>query len=345
MDQADKSPIPSSASLQRISQPEPGARVRFSGVGVGLWPSCPTRNGDLLVAVPDGGSRQDRENGRSALLADLRARIAAIERHSFPQSLPSPSHSGRAPLPPPPSSSPSEAWCLGVPQIDAHLSGGLDAGGVHEIKPARDTRAAAGAWAAAFGFALRLAVRRASAAGAPILWCWPSALARELGAPYGPGLAGLGLAPSQCLFVETQRADDALWAMEEGLKSASLALVVGALPQVALTPARRLSLAAAGGRTPCLMITDPRTPAAGSTATRWRIGAAPSAPHILEAGAPGAARYAVRLERCRARAAAGLGEQVSSLLVEWSDATRRFRMAPRLADRALGARHAVRGAR
>jgi protein ImuA len=182
---------------------------------------------------------------------------------------------------------------------------------------------------------------RSGGAPLPILWCWPSALARELGRPYGHGLAGLGLAPSACLFVETQRASDALWAMEEGLRSQSLALVIGVVPEVALTPARRLSLAAAGAATACLLVTDPRAAAAASTATRWRVGARASAPHAFEAGAPGARRYAVSLERCREGAHT---RKASPLLLEWSDETHRFRMASRLADRAPAPRRAGLGA-
>jgi protein ImuA len=345
VDQADRSPISQSVRLQRISQPEPSSSVRTSGVG--LWSSCPTRNGESLLAVPDGASPQ---GSKAALLADLRARIATLERHTLPQSSHHLSHVERtAPLISPSSS--SDAWCLGAAQIDGRLAGGLDVGSVHEIKP-DGAGGAAGVWALALGFAMRLVVRRLAALRVPassgrgqILWCWSSALARELGCPYGPGLACLGLEPSACLFVETQRAAEALWAMEEGLKSASVALVIGVLPEVALTPARRLSLAAAGTRTPCLMITDPRMPVAGSTATRWRIGAAPSAPHAFETAAPGARRYAVRLERCRDSAPMMSGAQVSSLVLEWSDATHRFRVASRLADRAATPHYAGRGAR
>jgi protein ImuA len=274
----------------------------------------------------------------------LKARIEALEWHSTSPALhalaPDPS---RAQIASPP-------WTLGAPEIDAHLAGGLDAASVHEVKPegcaVADAGASAGDWAAALGFALRLAVRRINASarsGTPahILWCWPSAFARELGLPCGQGLAALGLDPAACLFVETKRASEALWAMEAGLKSASLALVVGVMKEVELTPARRLSLAAAGSLTPCLIVTDPRSSGAGSTATRWRIGARPSAPHPFEGNAPGARRYAAALERCRN---GSLLSQALSLPLEWSDETHRFRLASALADRADEPRHARRGA-
>jgi len=342
VDQAAPSPIPS-ARLRRISQPEPSSRSR----GVGLWSSSPSRSGESPLAVPEG-----REDARRAhLLADLRTRIARLERHARPV------------LQTPVLQTPSEllaqtaqscalpavqAWTLGAPEIDCRLAGGLNAAALHEVK-GEGSGAAAGDWAAALGFALRLALRRLDALAphpanrpAQLLWCWPSVFARELGRPYGPGLTSLGLAASSCLFVETARVPDALWAMEEGLKSQSMALVIGVLPEVALTSARRLSLAAAGASTPCLIVTDPRASAAGSTVTRWRVAQRQSAPHAFEASASGAPRYAVSLERCREGAL--MIEASSSLVMEWSDETHRFRVAPGLAHRAHGPRRSGLGA-
>ena len=182
-----------------------------------------------------------------------------------------------------------------MPEIDRHLRGGLDEGALHEVKPERrQTGAVIGDWmrqhlalccglpcGACTGFVpLHPAHRRKfSGAGRRLSL-------DELGRPYGPGLSSLGLEPSSCLFVETACASDALWAMEEGLKSASVALVLGVLKDVELTPARRLSLAAAAHRIPCLFLTDPRTPPTGATATRWRIGGRTSAPHPFEAVSP-----------------------------------------------------------
>jgi protein ImuA len=165
---------------------------------------------------------------------------------------------------------------------------------------------------------------------ARILWCWPERWRYETGHLYGPGLARLGLDPGTLLIVETARKADALWALEEGLKSRSLVLAVGVLEDAALTPARRLALAAAEGATPCLLLTSARTPASGATSTRWRIGSAPSAPHLFDAKAPGAARSRVALERNRG---AKPGPETSHML-EWSDETHCFRVAADVAHRA-----------
>lgn len=330
MDQVAPPPIQQTAHL-RISRPRPSSSLRTSE----LRPSCPNRNGDALIAVPDGA--------RTALLSGLRARIAALENtHTSPHSdnaVGSACLSGTPPA--------ASTWTFGALELDARLAGGLDANALHEIKPEEPlaTGGAFGNWAAALGFAARLAVRRLQALSpsgpAQVLWCCSSALAHEVGLPYGRGLAALGLAPASCLIVETARGADTLWAMEEGLRSQSLALVIGIMPEVALTPARRLSLSAAGHATPCLLLTDPRTPTTGAIATRWRIGVHPSAAHPFDAGAPGASRYAVSLERCRQDR---LTLQALSLLLEWSDETHRFRVAPSVAGRALAPRYAERSA-
>ena len=334
MDQAARSPILPSTRLQSISRLEPGPRSSLYRVGP--W-SCPNRNGEPLLAVP--------EAARTTLLAGLRARIHAIERHS---SFHTPLELSAERLRPQGQSA-SRLWTLGAPEIDQRFAGGLDVAAVHEVKPGRrEAGVTAGDWVTALGFALRLAVRRLaqvraqpSGSSAQILWCWPASLARELGAPYGPGLAALGLEPSSCLLVETVRVADALWAMEEGLKSGSVAAVIGVLKDVELTPARRLSLAAAAHRTPCVLVTDPRSGAAGATATRWRSDGRTSAAHPFETSAPGASRRAVSLEHCRQ---SSVTPQASSLVVEWSNDTHRFRVAPALAHRTHAPRSTGRGA-
>ena len=236
------------------------------------------------------------------------------------------------------------AGSLAVRRFDELLPRGLETNSVHEVKGIASALggASAGDWMAAIGFAARLAVRRVEALSAVraraappsvtqpwVLWCWPRTLAGEFGAPSAAGLAHLGLDPSRLLIVETARAGEALNALEESLKASSLAVVIGVLDEIELTPARRLSLAAGETATPCLIVTHPASEPAGATATRWRVGRAPSAGHRFDPRAPGPSRFSAILERCRARP-----ESASRppLILEWSDETRRFGLASVVAD-------------
>jgi protein ImuA len=228
-------------------------------------------------------------------------------------------------------------WTLGASEVDGWLPGyQLDAASLGEIKPESyaDTPAA-------LAFALLLASRRLgrgcdrSSPGGLVVWCWPQRFARESGGLYGPGLAHLGLDPARLLLVETATPAETLWAMEESLASSSAAIVIGCLDAVALTPARRLALAAAAHRTPALMVTAARTAATAATSTRWRVASAPSAPHPFDPEAPGDPRFKLTLERCRGTA---VGVVSPSSVVEWSshDAYR-FRVAAGMADRTFAA--------
>jgi protein ImuA len=236
-------------------------------------------------------------------------------------------------------------WSTGANALDCAIGpAGLDPHGVHEVRPAfaptpdpddeepGGRRDWAAGWAAAQAFALMLAAcRRRALPGPnrPILWCAPPALLREAGWPYAPGLARVGLAPANLLVVAPARTQDALWVLEEALKSEALALVVGLIECVALTPARRLALAAAHHHTPCLLLTDPRRAPTAATATRWSVAPAPSAPHPLVPRAPGLPRLSVTLARNRLAPVAS----PQPVEIEWCDEAYRFLMAPGLATR------------
>lgn len=324
-------------------------------------------------AVARGSEPFRSEHRRREMLATLREHIRAFESSagygaafadltlSSPTGVedvgPSPGmppHPGSASsaLPPPPEEAscssgptppalsskaePPMSWTLGIAAVDRHLSGAsLSLGGVHDIKPSTF-----GDWPAALAFALRLAVRRRlqsspAASTLPMLWCWPSVSASEFGRPHAPGLRCLGLRPEDVLIVETSRQADILWAMEEGLRSGAFSLVIGHQQSVALTPSRRLALAAAETQTPCLLLTAPGTDNTPASATRWRIARMPSAPHPLIPEAPGHLRSRISLERSR-----GGPPLLDSLSfdVEWSDVSHRFHMVSGLADRAAGSR-------
>ena len=304
--------------------------------------SCATAEGVEAVAGSMSPGSLSPDSLPPDRLQRLRDSIRAIERRSeatAPLALGFTPGTGRAP-------GLHAPWTLGEPVLDVLIGTvGLEPGGLHEIKPAAGQLQPKGHpkgetcpngmpdWmgvsAAARRFALALGVRGLAACDvvrreAPVLWCASTGDASELGAPYGAGLGRLGLDPGRLIVVEPAKTSETLWALEEGLKASGLALVFGQLPSIGLTPARRLALAAAHGRTPCLLLTHPRAPPAAATSTRWRIAPAPSAPNPLDSGAPGAARFLVTLERCRGRPAA---EQSASFVLEWCDAALRFRLA------------------
>lgn len=283
---------------------------------------------------------------KAAVIARLRSRILSLERHA-PRRGPAASSDrvlsairGKR----------RKCWELGCDAIDDLLPRGLEPNAVHEIKgvPSIRGKASAADWMAGLGFAARLAVRRLDVFAAVraqeqpwVLWCWPKALAGEFGSPSLAGFTHLGLDPLRTIIVETDRTSEALNAIEESLKGASLAVVVGVLDEIDLMPARRLSLAAGERATPCLLVTHPAAEPAGATATRWRIKRLPSAAHRFDPRAPGACRFEVSLERCRARP-----ESVARppFVLEWSDEARRFDLAPVVADLPAQTRRAGRGA-
>lgn len=282
----------------------------------------------------------------------------------------------------------SDRSCSGMPRTSlAQLA--LDEGGVHEIKPAGPLGSAeyydsasdgfgdwASAWGAARSLALAMIARRRQRTSRPILWCMPRNAKAEHGRLYSRGLRRFGLTPADVLIVETGNPQETLWVLEEGLKSESLALVAGLIDDVALTPARRLALAAQKHHTPCLLLTHPRMPPIGATATRWRVAAAPGAPHVLSAsrtagashtmGAShaagvshtasamcttrtphvhfnglGARRLALTLERYRAAPAHLTGRE---RIMEWSDEAVCLRLVADVSDRSDAARVPARGA-
>ena len=139
---------------------------------------------------------------------------------------------------------------------------GLVRGRVHEVcGPARRTLAA---MAAGQG--------QDQAAG-PVLWLVPG------WAPERPMPAGLAtwLDPGRLLLATGRRAEDLLWAAEEGLRSGAVPWVVAELPAPPdLTAVRRLHLAAeAGGGIGTGLLLTAGTGGAGGVESRWHMAPAP----------------------------------------------------------------------
>ena len=109
---------------------------------------------------------------------------------------------------------------LGVPDMHAHLPGNspdrLACGVLHEV-----AAAAHGDRPAAFGFVLALTAAALSARPGAALFIASRRALADFGALYGHGLAQLGLDVGRLLLIETRSDKDALWALEDTLRSRS----------------------------------------------------------------------------------------------------------------------------
>ena len=208
---------------------------------------------------------------------------------------------------------------LGVPEVDAALPwNGFPTNGLHEIFG--DT--------SALGFLVVLITRLTEILSrtrhsTQVLWCQQG---RDL---YGRGLAQFGIDPNQIILVHGKNDREIIWAMEEGLRSSSLAAVIGKLHKIPPIASRRLHLAAEENETTGLLLrTAPnnmvRQAPTSSALTRWCVTSAPSITpaHGVELGVP---RWHLELQRCRLSAAGGKklesAGQPRSWQVEWYNET------------------------
>ena len=200
-----------------------------------------------------------------------------------------------------------QALPLGIAAIDAALGGGLARGALHEIAAPSEAHLTA-----ATGFVLRLV------SSCRLLWIAEDMALIESGAPYGPGLDAFGLALERLLTVAAARPHDLLWAMEEALRCRAIGAVIGELRhgEIDMVAMRRLSLAATESGALALLLRAAPANEASTAATRWIVGAAPSA----AAHGPGSPRFAARLIRNRRG-------PLGSWILEWSDSDERFLLA------------------
>jgi protein ImuA len=210
------------------------------------------------------------------------------------------------------------ALALGLPALDARLpQGGLAFGVLHEIAPA-----ATSDMPAAFGFAASLLGRMP----AGMLLVVTTRAVSHWGRLSGHGLNRLGLDPARLILVETAGEQQALWALEEALRSAAPVAVAGAIgARLDLKASQRLSLAASHSGVPCLLL-RPLGAEPSAAVTRWRIGVAAAARDSF--GLVTGARWRVTLERCR-------NGRTGEWLMEFDHAAHRFSLVAALADPAF----------
>lgn len=175
--------------------------------------------------------------------------------------------------------------------------------------------------AALMAFALS---RRLEGDARPVLMTATRAWLGEQGRPYGPGLPGTSM-----ILAPVSTAAEALWTLEQALRSGAVSLALGAVEAATLTQTRRLDFAAKQGG--CVGLVLPRGLDGLSAARRrWRISTLASAIDPDDAKAPGAARMSAELVR-------GRGERPGAWMLEQDDETHRLRLADRLADSGLAA--------
>lgn len=234
---------------------------------------------------------------QSTLLEDLRARIAQIEGVGVRYA----------------------AVPFGVEELDQRLpGGGIAAGALHEIAGSPDLADDASATVFLAGILARI--------DGPVLWClrW-----RDL---YAPALHLAGLHPDRVIYVEAGSDTNVLLAMEECLRHAGIAGVVGEIAKYSTTASKRLQLAAESSGVAAFVFRRAskveQLPEGTAAVTRWRILAAPSE----DLGIPslGRARWRVELERVR-------GGNPHSWIVEACDATGRVALPAALVDRPAAA--------
>ncbi|HEY1544524.1 MAG TPA: ImuA protein [Xanthobacteraceae bacterium] len=265
---------------------------------------------------------------RAAIVAELRRLLPRLESVGATRALP-----------------------FGLTGLDAHLpQGGLTVGALHEVAPQQH-----GDTPAAFGFLAALLAQfmaRFTPSTRPVLLIAAAHVFAEHGRPHGHGLHHLGLDPARLILVETRNEKQALWAMEEALRSGVPAAVGSVAARLDLKASQRLQLTAGETGLPLLLLRPvaahvpakacpgldpgwapvrrqghaPISEDASAAATRWRIGAAEAARDRF--GLVTHTRWNVRLERCR-------NGRPGDWLVEFDHAAYRFSLAAALADPAL----------
>ncbi|MDA9918423.1 recA-like protein [Erythrobacter sp.] len=137
-----------------------------------------------------------------------------------------------------------------------------------------------------------------------VLWVQDKHSVRRGGRPYAQGLPAE--LRERVIHVEAATAQDALFALEEGLRCRDLACVIGEISgnprALDFTASRRLSLAAEKHGVPLWLVRLDAAPELSSARIRWRSSCAPSPHPLLNSDAPGAPEWRAELFRARSHA-------------------------------------------
>lgn len=182
-------------------------------------------------------------------------------------------------------------------------------------------------WAAALVFALDRA-RGGAAETRPLVFVSTADWRRERGRLSARGLVWLGYQPGRVILVEAGREVDALWALEEALKSGAVAGGAATVERAPFLATRRLDFAGRAGRARAVLLRTGQADDLSVARLRWRVGAQASAAHPFDDKAPGLLRLKAELTRCR-------GGPLGAWIMEQDDETHRLRLAAGLAGDGL----------
>ena len=156
---------------------------------------------------------------------------------------------------------------------------------------------------AAVALALALGGMRAGDERA-VLWVQDAASLRLTGRPYRAGLPPA--LRCRLIHVAVRKPEDALFALEEGLRCRELACVIGEIAgnpkALNLTASRRLSLAAEKHGVPLFLVRLDASRDLSSARMRWQVRAAASPAPRWNAAAPGQSAWHAELFRARGHA-------------------------------------------
>lgn len=201
----------------------------------------------------------------------------------------------------------------------------LGASGVHEVCEMRY-----GNFPALLGFSLAAKKQKRGA----ILHVQQSIFGIEYGDILNAGAVGLQSRPNPVLSVFTRKQSDALWAIEEGIRSACVGLIISELEDCDFTASRRLVLASSRYGVPVILLMPYTRDGATAAATRWRIHPRLSSNNRFDPYGLGHARWHATLERSR-QVPHYVGR---SFDLEWNDETLSLTVVPGLASHTVKTR-------
>jgi protein ImuA len=182
--------------------------------------------------------------------------------------------------------------------------------------------------AAAFAFSLSRLARKGDAR--PLVIVTTPDWLRERGRPFGRGLTPWGVASERLVWVRAEKEAQALWALEEALKSGAVAGGLVTADRPAFVTTRRLEFAARAGRAAGVILRVGETADLSAARRRWRIAARGSGAAPYDAAAPGAPRLTAELTRRR-------DGPPAVWTLELDDETHGLRVVAGLADHGLDA--------